>query len=287
MQSSDEEQDQARRGELAAFLKAMRARIHPEEAGLAPGKRRRVQGLRREEVASLAAISTTWYVWLEQGREVKPSLRVLESLARVLRLNRIERAHLFRLALPSQQLELHRSGKKTPSLALCQLVEGLHPHPAYVLDPLWDVVVWNHPAERLLGDFDGAERWSRNVLMRIFLDDAWRSLFEGWEALSHSAVAQFRASTTSLRHYPDCKEIIETLEACSPEFSSLWQTMELANSKSWQKTLCHPGVGRMTFISSTLACDGADPGFWLSIYVPAETSDRERLQRLIGAQSTD
>lgn len=274
------------RGELAAFLKSMRARIRPEEVGLAPGTRRRVTGLRREEVARLASISNTWYVWLEQGRDVTPSESALERLARALRLSHVEQAHLLRLARPANgQTETDRFTARAPSPALRAFVVGLHPNPAYVLDPLWNIAAWNEAAGRLLGDFPAAngenhDPASRNLLGRMFLDENWRRLFQGWNTLATSAVAQFRAATSELRNYPEHRQIVDTLRKRSPKFSALWEKIELAEPRNWRKTICHPVAGRITFNYATLACSGDDRGFWISIYTPDTDSDRSALNTL-------
>lgn len=275
-----------RRAELAAFLKDMRTRIRPEEAGLQPGRRRRVKGLRREEVAALAAISTTWYIWLEQGRDVTPSPRVLERLAQALQLNRVEQAYLFRLARPTAPDRETADHEKPPSPALQALVAGLHPRPAYVLDPIWNIVAWNDAAARLLGGFaagdeGGPNRPPGNMLMRMFLDEHWRRLFETWESLARSVIAQFRAATSGLTASAEHKAIIETLQCQSPEFAAAWRQTELAEPQSWQKTLAHPAVGRMTFNYATLACQGADRGCWISIYTPASGADEAAMDRLL------
>lgn len=287
MHDTVEDIEKGRRDELAAFLRSMRARVRPEEAGLAPGSRRRVKGLRREEVARLAAISTTWYVWLEQGRDVTPSAGALERLARALRLNHVEQSHLFRLARPVERQPASAGfAARVPSPALRALVDGLHPRPAYVLDPLWDVTAWNEAAARLLcgfpGDNDaGSDRTTRNVLLRMFLDETWRQLFENWEFLAASVVAQFRAATSELNSYPEHRRIVETLRERSPKFAALWQQIELAHPQSCQKTLRHPTVGRMTFNYTTLACEGDDRGCWISIYTPAAVEDQAALDELL------
>src|SRR5262249_57655046 len=121
-----------RREELAGFLRARREGLKPDDVGLAGGGRRRTPGLRREELAALAGVGTTWYTWLEQGRDVQASLAVLESLARALRLTPAERAHMIQLGRgePAPPLPLH---KETVSPSLRRLIPRLHPHPALLL----------------------------------------------------------------------------------------------------------------------------------------------------------
>src|SRR5918992_3467218 len=136
---------ETRRAELAEFLKHRRALVSPESAGLDANRRRRTPGLRREEVAQLAGVGLSWYTWLEQGRDIKPSAQVLDALARVLRLDRAERAHLFHLArveLPLPPSDYPRSAP--PELSA--VVAALLPNPAYLLGPRTDLLAWNRAA---------------------------------------------------------------------------------------------------------------------------------------------
>src|SRR5215472_154383 len=144
--------DQARRTELAKFLRTRRERLSPEAFGLPSGTRRRTPGLRREELALLAGVGTTWYTWLEQGRAITVSKQVLESLARIVRLGAAERAHLFVLArddLPADPFPL----TQTIDPALQLIVDTMGVYPALVLNPRWDILAWNQAACRVLGDF--------------------------------------------------------------------------------------------------------------------------------------
>src|SRR6266542_3276725 len=141
-------EERERRQALADFLRTRRARLSPAEVGLPAGMRRRTPGLRREEVAQLAHIGTSWYVWLEQGRDVHPSPEVLESLAQALRLTLNERRHLFLLAgqaLPQHVLPAEESANP----ALQQVLDDLNSTPAYAVGRRWDCLAWNKAADRL------------------------------------------------------------------------------------------------------------------------------------------
>jgi transcriptional regulator with XRE-family HTH domain len=138
--------DSERRRALADFLRTRRTRLSPPDVDLPWGSRRRTPGLRREEVAQLANIGTSWYVALEQGRDVHPSEQVLESLAQALRLNEAERHHLFLLAQP-QSATNPPPAEETVGHALQQAIDALNPHPTYVLGRRWDLLTWNRAAE--------------------------------------------------------------------------------------------------------------------------------------------
>src|SRR5213083_613574 len=142
---------EARRAELADFLRRRRALLTPEQVGIAANGRRRTPGLRREEVAQLAGVGLSWYTWLEQGRDIKPSAHVLDALARVLELDAGERAHLFHLA--RVELPLPDAGYVvTAPDALRDHVHALAPNPAWLLNPRTDVLAWNRAAAGVLGE---------------------------------------------------------------------------------------------------------------------------------------
>src|SRR5437868_5837754 len=156
-----------RRQALADFLRQRRARLSPTDVGLPPGFRRRTPGLRREEVAQLANMGTSWYVWLEQGRDVHPSAQVLESLAQALRLTLNERRHLFLLAgqpLPPRAFPLEESASPT----LQRVLDDLNPNPAYIMGRRWDYLAWNKAANGLFSISEATSPYTRNLLWRVF-----------------------------------------------------------------------------------------------------------------------
>src|SRR5213592_606582 len=180
----------ARRSELADFLRDRRARVSPESVGLLDNGRRRTPGLRREEVAQLAGVGLSWYTWLEQGRDIKPSAQVLDALARVLRLDTAERAHLFHLA----RVELPLPAGDYPRYAppdLAHFVERVTPYPAYLLGPRTDVLAWNATATGMLGEPTRAPDGRKNLLWWLFTADEPQT--EQRQATARSALARFRA----------------------------------------------------------------------------------------------
>jgi transcriptional regulator with XRE-family HTH domain len=162
---------QSRRAELAAFLRSRRERITPEEAGVAPGLRRRTPGLRREEVAQLAGVGVTWYTWLEQGRPIKASVQVLAAVARTLRLDQAEQEHLYRLAdVPDAA-----GGPSSPGVTCEQVtpevqevLDHLVPLPASVLNERFDLLGWNAAYAAVWPGVAGAAPGERNVLWQCF-----------------------------------------------------------------------------------------------------------------------
>ncbi len=166
------------RTELGEFLRSRREQVTPEEVGLPVGKRRRTPGLRREEVAALAGVGLTWYTWLEQGRDIRASADFLDRLARTLKLDAIERRHLFLLAHQRLPAEPGKTWCSVPPL-VHRLMNDLPTRPAYVLNLRWDVLAWNHAAARLFG-FSEHPPEQRNLLWLLFMDTATRALFDPW-----------------------------------------------------------------------------------------------------------
>jgi len=230
-----------RRSELALFLKAKRAALSPQSVGLRTARRRRTSGLLREEVAQRAGISPTWYTWLEQGREIKPSAEVLDQLADALLLTASERAHLTTLAKPNAAASTLRFSCAAPPM-LVSWINGLD-QPAYVLNGRWDVLAWNESARRMLGDFGSLVSEDRNILRMIFLWDHWRTLFADCAGLAASAVAQFRAETARHTGAMEVQALTNQLAQDSIEFATLWRERQLDVMQLKAKRLRHAELG--------------------------------------------
>jgi len=235
-----------RRAELADFLRQRRASLQPEDVGLPGGGRRRTPGLRREEVALLAGVGTTWYTWLEQGRDVRASLDVLEALSRALRLSPAERTHLILLGR-GEEVPACKPPAERVSATLRRVVENLGPNPAYILGRRWDYLAFNQAACRVLGDLGGTPKAARNHIWLNFMDPARRELCPDWERGSRLLVAKFRAD--SARHIgdPAFEELIAALRSASPEFRKLWNRHEVAVGGEGRKEFNHPLVGKLVF----------------------------------------
>jgi transcriptional regulator with XRE-family HTH domain len=206
--------------ELGRFLRSRRARLAPADVGLAPGSRRRVDGLRREEVAELAGIGATWYAWLEQGRDVRASAAALERLALALRLSPDERLHLFALAgrEPGPQ-----GATATPPVlpSWRQLLDALDPYPALIRDDRWDVLAWNR-AELLATDWGAYDPADRNVIRDHLTDPAKRAHTPGWEETGRQMLALLRMEAGPRLGEPRFAGLVDRLERESPEFRAWW-----------------------------------------------------------------
>ncbi|MCX3058636.1 helix-turn-helix transcriptional regulator [Streptomyces beihaiensis] len=267
-----------RRHELAGFLRSRRERIAPEDVGLPRGRRRRTPGLRREEVAQLSAVGVTWYTWLEQGRDIQVSAQVLDALARTLRLDASERAHLFGLA---GAIDPTPAASCTPlSPELVAMMRQLEPYPACVQNSRYDIVAHNRTYGMLLCDLDEVPAEDRNCMLLAFTHDAWRSsLIDRDEVLANMA-AKFRATMADHLGEPAWKLLIKRLTDDSAEFREVWERHEVRGSfPSKVKHFRNAHVGRVDVVHTDLWL-GRDGGARLVTYTPHDDETRARLEKL-------
>jgi len=272
-----------RRAELADFLRTRREAIRPEEVGLAGGGRRRTPGLRREEVSQLAGVGTTWYTWLEQGRDVRASASVLESIAGALQLTPAERAHLILLGR-GEQVPPVKAPKEKVHPTVRKIVEGLDPNPACITGRRYDFLVWNDAHSAVFGDPGEMPDGRRNLLWSIFTDPARRTLHADWNQGARRLVARFRAQAARYVGDPDFEGLISALQEASPEFREWWELHEVAGSGVGRKVLKHPQVGKLVFDHAVFKPQES-PEHRLIIYTAApDASTPQKLQRLLGGR---
>ncbi len=261
---------------LGAFLRDRRQRL--DAAALGFGGRRRTPGLRREEVAQRAHISTTWYTWLEQGRGGAPSPRVLDSLARALMMTEAEREHLFLVGIG------HRPKARTMpevgiSARLQRLLDAMPTLPATIATATWDIIGWNRAARRVLTDYEAMAPEDRNILRRMFLDPATRAAQVDWEFVARFLVATFRAESARAGADERAAELVAELSARSADFVRLWSENDVQMTGEGAKTIRHPQVGNISLEFSSFTVDGR-PDLRLMTYVPSGPADIEKISRL-------
>ena len=238
-----------RRAELGEFLRARREALQPGDVGLPAHGRRRTPGLRREEIALLAGVSVTWYTWLEQGRRINASRDVLLALARALRLDDAERAHMLDLAAAGtapRPIEPAERVVEAPD-AINRLIMSMEPAPAYVLGPRWELVSWNTAEERLYPTLRDLDDDQRNLIWVMFCEPNARALIADWEDRARSTLAEFRAGTTLLFDDPVLIDLVERVAACSPEFAQWWPEHDVAGFQTRLRRYNHPRAGTLTF----------------------------------------
>ncbi|WP_435222966.1 helix-turn-helix domain-containing protein [Streptomyces sp. Tue6028] len=271
--------------ELGEFLKARRAELGPRTVGLPdPPRRRRVGGLRREEVAQLTAISTDYYTRLEQGR-LQPSTAVLIALAQALHLDDDQRTYVFGLAGKQTPRPRNRARQKVQP-QLQRLLDDLSATPAIVLGRRGDIIAWNQLAAALITDFATISEKHRNFLRILMTDPAMRTLYADWENVARTAVAQLRMEAAKYPDDPRLTALVGELSVLDPHFRQWWAAHRVATRAVGSKKLNHPVVGELSLDWDTLTAS-TDPEQQLVIWTAAVgTPTHERL-RTLASWATD
>jgi transcriptional regulator with XRE-family HTH domain len=274
-----------RRAHLADFLRIRREALAPEEVGLAGGGRRRTPGLRREEVARIAGVGTTWYTWLEQGRDVRASRSVLEAIADALRMTAAERSHLIVLGR-GEELANDRPPREQASPQLALLLEHLGSSAACVIGRRWDFLIWNDAYAAVFGDPNALPEDRRNLMWATFMDPARRTLFTDWMQGARQVVARFRADSARYVGDPEFEGLIEDVRQGSPEFNRWWRRHEVVRSGGGHKLLMHASVGEMAFEHAVFKLE-EHPEQRLFLYTPlSEAETEQKVQRLLSARDS-
>lgn len=263
--------------DLGDFLRARRARLVPGDVGLASYGRRRVAGLRREEVAVLAGMNSDCYARLEQGRERGPSPQILDAIGAALRLDREARAHLYRLPGIGPERDRARPGE-TVAPMLRQLLDGYAHTPAFVLGPTLDLLAANGLARALFSPFGAAD----NLARMVFLDPAGRAFHAHWHRAAGAVVAELRRAAGIDPHHPRLRELVEVLGAQSEEFAALWSAHTVRGKAGGTKEFVHPEVGPLSLAYHSFDVRGA-PGRQLVIYHAEPGSPGAHALALLGS----
>ncbi|HZX02128.1 helix-turn-helix transcriptional regulator [Kribbella sp.] len=235
---------------LGDFLRARREGLKPHDVGLPEYGRRRVPGLRREEVAMLAGVSSDYYIRLEQGRENSPSPQVLEAVAGALKLDDEASDHLYRLC---RAAERRPRGQSEVSAQLRQLMDGWEHTPAFIVGPALDILAGNAMAAALHLGFDSSD----NLARMVFLDPAGREFYQDWERAAHSCVAELRSAYGYDPASARIAEVVDELSGQSTEFVDLWARHDVKSKSQEGKNLRHPEVGDLRIRFSAFTVNGA------------------------------
>jgi transcriptional regulator with XRE-family HTH domain len=275
--------------ELGNFLRSRRARLQPEDVGLVPyGARRRVPGLRREELAQLAGVSAAYYTRLEQGQSHNASEGVLEALARALRLTADERAHLLDLARPARPRRRPAVRHDTVRPGVRQLLAAMDGVPAVALGPRFEILAWNRLGHALVAghlDFDSPGRPAQrpNAQRLLFLDPHTRELYPDRDTEVRRAVSALRVTAGQRPEDRQLAELIGELTMKSTEFGQLWSRHGVSNCTFGTKRFHHPLVGELELDFEMMQTpDGSGQG--VLMYTAADGSPSEAALRLLSAE---
>ncbi|MEV6654222.1 helix-turn-helix transcriptional regulator [Streptomyces sp. NPDC051219] len=274
------------RAELSEFLRSRRARLQPGDVGLPSyGRHRRVPGLRREELAQLAGVSVAYYTRLEQGNGRNVSAEVLDSIARALRLDDTERAHLTHLAKPKLK-------KKKPvrpqqvRVELQRLIDAMDGVPAYILGRRLDVLAWNRMARALLGDFAALPPAERNMARMVFLDPNSRELYAEWECKACEVVSYLRLDAGCHPDDPQLSALVGELSVKDEEFRNLWAAHTVRDKGHGIKRLRHPLVGELTLSYETFRLPDNQEQSLITLHAEPGSASAEAL-RLLASWGVD
>ncbi len=252
----------SRRQELAAFLRVRRNALLPQHVGLAEEARRHVPGLRREEVAELAGISTTWYTWLEQARDINVSQDVIERVGRALQMQPYEVGFMQRLVADTPSLE-YTLEPHVPSV-LRELVETHQAAPAYIATPRLDLLVWNEFMGDVFNYAANEEPLTRNIVYRLFFDRSRRKLYADWEDAARRCVAAFRNFYSEYCGDSHFEELLRLMRA-DADFERMWQMYEVSEPGLPPFMIRHDTIGlcELTTVQASL---NTAPGCYLAVF---------------------
>ncbi|MEV6109364.1 helix-turn-helix transcriptional regulator [Streptomyces sp. NPDC051940] len=275
--------------EVRAFLTSRRARITPEQAGLPSGPRRRVPGLRRSEVAALADMSVEYYAKLERGNLAGVSPAVLEAVARALRLDDAERAHLLHLARAADGSDaLTRPRRRrtalqwTPHRSLQWTLDAFTEGPAFVRNGRMDILASNALARAFYSDVYATPRNQANLARFTFLDPAAHRFYPDWDTAADITVAILRTEAGRNPHDKELHDLVGELSTRSDDFRTRWGAHNVRHHGTGTKKFHHPAVGDLTLAYEGLEL-AAEPGLTLTVYAAEPGSPSEEGLRLLAS----
>ncbi|MET0235418.1 MAG: helix-turn-helix transcriptional regulator [Kibdelosporangium sp.] len=254
--------------ELGEFLRSRRARIAPEVVGLPRGERRRVPGLRRDELARLAGVSVEYYTRLEQGRSPNVSDSVLDAIANALSLNETERQHLRTLVRPTRRARPSPRGAKIRD-TVQMMLDQMDRVPAFVLGLRLDVLAYNRLGDAL---FQFSATDDANVARTLFLDPKAREMYREWVCAAQDTVAVLRWTATRNGDDPKLAALVGELSIHSEDFRRLWAQHDVKEKTFGRKLLTHPLVGDLDLAFESFPIPGDEPDTMLIAYVPVPGS---------------
>ncbi|MCC7666237.1 helix-turn-helix transcriptional regulator [Liquorilactobacillus satsumensis] len=264
--------------ELGIFLKKKRASLNIQNFNIISNRKRRVRGLRREEVAELAHISTDWYTKLEQGRTVSPSVSVLLSLSNVLELNKGEREYLFALAGHSLPVTSNQKQQITPQLQ--NFLNSQNPNPAYITDKYWNFIGWNTATLAVFGNYVSMNTRAKNSIWRMFTDPFMQKLLDDWEGHAKLRVSQLRVVYSRTGTDPFLSELVTQLCQKSRDFNALWHDLDIIGTPEGDKLLHHPQVGDLRLSHLSFSTTEL-PNAIITVNVANDAETSEKLKQLI------
>ncbi|WP_111895380.1 helix-turn-helix transcriptional regulator [Acinetobacter sp. MB5] len=239
------------------FLLKHRAKINPEEYGFNT-LHRRVKGLRREEVAQLAAISVSWYTWLEQGRDISISNEAIKRIGQVLKLTADEQEYFEAILFKTQRVQVP---SKDLSHDLVAMVDALNPHPAFIRRENMDIVYWNKSTVNKIFDWSKIPENDRNSLKLMFINEEYKSRIPDWQEAARNTIASFRSYYALSKEKEKFENVITDLKSRSVEFSNMWEEHEVRKTRQGKKAIMNFKGELKRYAYSTLKPEGTNDVF--------------------------
>ncbi|MCH5585585.1 helix-turn-helix transcriptional regulator [Shimazuella sp. AN120528] len=264
---------------LSEFLKTHRAKLQPHEVGLPSIGRRRTPGLRREEVAQLAGISTTWYTWFEQGRNITLTSSVLNSISSALQLNEEEKKYLFMLALDQPTLP---NSEKAPEISsgMKAILHELRHFPTIVSDSRCNIIEWNQAAAGVFLNFDQIPQEERNMIWLLFTRRELRQLAVNWPDFVRGFLALFRSYYGKYMGDPWYNEFISKLSAKNADFQSFWHQNDVSSSPEVFIEFRHAKMGKMLFDLTSLDIK-ENSDIRCSVFTPSDKNTEIKMKQIV------
>lgn len=264
--------------ELGDFLKTRRAKITPEQAGITSVGRRRTPGLRREEVATLAGISLTWYTWLEQGREIQVSEQVVQSLVKVLQLNMEESTHLYDLAQVPVPIHITPfEGAINPMLQ--HMIDSLEYSPTLILDSRWNIVGTNHILDKAV-KLEGISHFKNENLLRLMFTNAkFMATMPEWSSVAEIMTGRFRKEFGRNIEDPWMNDFVDQLIQDSTEFTRLWALHDINSEEEHEKTFQNDKIGDVSFEETSFDVSG-NMQLKMYVFTPKDEISKSRIKKL-------
>ena len=261
----------------AEFLRNCRARIKPADVGLPAPQRRRTEGLRREDVASLSGVSVAWYTWLEQGRQIRVSDDVLERICHTFRLSEDERVYLFSL-VQQRPPRPHHAARIEPPPEIVRMIEA-SAGPAVIMNLRWDVLAWNPLSSALIRDYGTVPASQRNLLEILFSGPEPQTNAVDVEDTARRLLAKVRVDYSKSGKDPQFEALLRRLETQSPLFRRLWRAPDINVRSYGLHRIAHPAFGELVFENTAYVPDG-QPGIRVVLFTPYDAVTRAAVAAL-------
>jgi len=258
----------SRNEDVKNFLTRRRAAVDPAGYGFTAAGRR-VKGLRREEVAQLAAVSVSWYTWLEQGRSISISHGALQRIAQVLKLTPVEQDYLEDIVFGHRNVPKEAT-RQLPA-EVTAMVDALNPHPAFIRTANMDILYWNEAAKKQIFDWSSVAKEERNSLKLMFMNAEYRNIIHDWDSAARHTISAFRSNYAAAKHAEEFEAVISVLNEQSADFRRMWNYHDVSKIGAGNKAIIDKNGHINRFTYTSLEIENL-PGVFVLFYLKTEAA---------------